>query len=206
MSASTTCGDGEPDSAHRRRGRYRWWNRRNRRSYWQANSDGQRIIWIGFDVLESELAWRVSFPISLPMPSSGWTRPMAGVANCLVKRETRFDWRCWNRPPGRRSPPMEHEVACKLDPAANELVFATLQAGVYRLRLGRMTRSSVSTCSTRRSSNIKRVTNCNWGSSSKGERATTKRTNMECEHNCGAGAVVLLGSGGYYIGGRCEDF
>jgi len=98
----------------------------------------QRIIWIGFDILESNWPLRVSFPIFIAN-AVDWLNPAnARSGQLLVKAGDPF------RLPLLESASAAQVIlpdgttkALKLDPTANELVFGdTSKSGVYRLRIG----------------------------------------------------------------------
>jgi Ca-activated chloride channel homolog len=98
----------------------------------------QRIIWIGFDTLESNWPLRVSFPIFIAN-AVDWLNPAtARGGQLLVKSGDPFRLPL-TEPVTSAQVTLPGGVAKLLtvDPSASELVFGdTLRQGVYRLRLG----------------------------------------------------------------------
>jgi Ca-activated chloride channel homolog len=98
----------------------------------------QRIVWIGFDILESNWPLRVSFPIFIANAVE-WLDPAnARSGQLLVKAGDPFRLALSETPPTAQvTLPNGTTKLLQLDPTANELVFGdTSRAGVYRLRLG----------------------------------------------------------------------
>ena len=98
----------------------------------------QRIIWIGFDVLESNWPLRVSFPIFIANAVE-WLNPAnAKGGQLLVKAGDAF--RLALAHPEKSAQVTLPDGAIRtltIDPNANEMVFGdTYKQGVYRLRLG----------------------------------------------------------------------
>jgi hypothetical protein len=98
----------------------------------------QRIIWIGFDILESNWPLRVSFPIFMANAVE-WLNPAnAKGGQLLVKAGEAF--RIGLSHPERLAQvtlPNGQVKQLTVDPTANELVFGdTYKQGTYRLRLG----------------------------------------------------------------------
>jgi Ca-activated chloride channel homolog len=161
----------------------------------------QRIIWIGFDVLDSEWPWRVSFPIFIAN-AVDWLNPAnAQSGQLLVKAGDPF-----------RLPLLEPTSSAqvtlpdgttrllKLDPTANELVFGdTQKSGVYRLRLGTNDTVFCANLLDSAESNIKPHDELQLGKYTKVTATTTKRANMEVWRTIAAlGLLVLLGEWWYY--------
>ena len=112
---------------------------RRRRSLILAGELGrQRIIWIGFDMLESNWPLRVSFPIFIANAVE-WLNPAnARSGQLLVKAGDPSAWP-WTEPEtsAQVTLPGGATKTLTLDPNANEFVFGdTLKQGIYRLRLG----------------------------------------------------------------------
>ena len=98
----------------------------------------QRIVWLGFDTLESTWPLRISFPIFIAN-AVDWLNPASiQAAQLLVKAGEPF--RLALGEPVKSAEMMYPDGATKslsLDPNAQELVFGdTARQGVYRLTLG----------------------------------------------------------------------
>ena len=98
----------------------------------------QRIVWLGFDTLESTWPLRISFPIFIAN-AVDWLNPASiQAAQLLVKAGEPF--RLALGEPVKSAEMMYPDGATKslsLDPNAQELVFGdTARQGVYRLALG----------------------------------------------------------------------
>jgi Ca-activated chloride channel family protein len=161
----------------------------------------QRIVWIGFDVLDSEWPWRVSFPIFIAN-AADWLNPAnARTGQLSVKAGDPF-----------RLPLLEPTTSAqvtlpdgttrelKLDPTANELVFGgTQKSGVYRLRLGTNDTVFCANLLDATESNIKPHDELQLGKHTKVAATTTKRANMEVWRTIATlGLLVLLGEWWYY--------
>ncbi len=134
----TTCRWWRALRPGRRPGRCRWWKRRKRPLILAGELGRQRIIWIGFDILESNWPLRVSFPIFIANAVE-WLNPAnARSGQLLVKAGDPFRLPLLEPATSAQvTLPDGATKALKLDPTANELVFGdTYKAGVYRLRLG----------------------------------------------------------------------
>ena len=109
----------------------RWWIRRRRPLILAGELGRQRIIWIGFDILESNWPLRVSFPIFIANAVE-WLNPAnARSGQLLVKAGDPF--RLALAEPATSAQvtlPGGATKSLKLDPTANELVFGdTYKAG-----------------------------------------------------------------------------
>jgi Ca-activated chloride channel homolog len=161
----------------------------------------QRIIWIGFDILESNWPLRVSFPIFIPNAVE-WLDPAnTRSGQLLVKAGDPF-----------RLPLVEPASSAQvtlpggttksltLDPSANELVFGdTYKSGVYRLRLGTNDTVFCVNLLDAAESNIKPRDELQLGKYTKVGATTTKRANMEVWRTIATlGLLVLLAEWWYY--------
>ncbi len=161
----------------------------------------QRIIWIGFDVLESNWPLRVSFPIFIANAVE-WLNPAnARSGQLLVKAGDPF--RLALTEPASRAEvtlPGGATKALTLDPSANELVFGeTYKQGVYRLRLGTNDTAFCVNLLDAAESNIKPRDELQLGAYTKVSATTTKRANMELWRTIAAlGLLVLLAEWWYY--------
>jgi hypothetical protein len=161
----------------------------------------QRILWIGFDVLESNWPLRVSFPIFIAN-AVDWLNPATARGDqLLVKAGDPF--RLALAEPARSAQITMPDGATKtltLDPTANELVFGdTHQQGVYRLRLGTNDTAFCVNLLDATESNIQPRDELQLGQYTKVSATTTKRANMELWRTIAAlGLLVLLGEWWYY--------
>ncbi len=161
----------------------------------------QRIIWIGFDILESNWPLRVSFPIFIAN-AVDWLNPAnARGGQLLVKAGDAF-----------RLPLLHPESAAQvtlpggvkksisLDPKANEFVFGdTARQGVYRLHLGTNDLAFCVDLLDAAESNIQPRDELQLGKYTKVAATTMQRTNLELWRTIAAiGLLVLLGEWWYY--------
>src|SRR5439155_418141 len=98
----------------------------------------QRIVWIGFDTLQSSWPWRISFPIFFANAIE-WLNPAAtSSSQLMIHAGDPFRWPVTESMktaqitgPDGKSRPLE------IDPKARELVFGdTFKQGIYRLNTG----------------------------------------------------------------------
>jgi hypothetical protein len=161
----------------------------------------QRIIWIGFDVLESNWPLRVSFPIFIANAVE-WLNPATALSKQLqVKAGDPF-----------RLPLLEPQSSAqitypdgttktlKLDPTANEFVFGdTYKTGVYRLRLGTNDMVFCVNLLDAAESNIKPRDALQLGKYTRVTATTRQRTNMEVWRTIATlGLLMLLAEWWYY--------
>jgi len=155
----------------------------------------QRIIWIGFDVLESNWPLRVSFAIFF-VNAVDWLNPANAQSNqLLVKAGDAFRL-------GLAHPEKSAEVTLpggatrtiNLDQTANEFVFGeTYKQGVYRLHLGTNDMAFCVDLLDAAESNIKPRDELQLGRYTKVTATTMQRANMELWRTiAGIGFVVLL--------------
>ena len=161
----------------------------------------QRIVWIGFDTLESNWPLRVSFPIFIANAVE-WLNPAnARNAQLLVKAGEPFRL-------GLTQPETSAQVTLPsgvkkdlvLDPAANEFVFGeTYKQGVYRLKLGTNDTVFCVDLLDAAESNIMPRDELQLGKYTKVEATTLQRANLELWRTiAGLGLVVLLLEWWYY--------
>ena len=155
----------------------------------------QRIIWIGFDLLESNWPLRVSFPIFIANAVE-WLNPAnAKGAQLLVKAGDAFRL-------ALTQPEKEAQVTLPdgrtrkitVDPSASELVFAqTYRQGIYRMTLGTNETIFCVDLLDPAESNIKPREELQLGKYSRITATTRQRTNMELWRSItGLGVLVLL--------------
>ena len=98
----------------------------------------QRIVWLGFDVLESNWPFRISFPIFIAN-AVDWLNPASVQASQLLVKAGEPFRQALNEPTQSAEVtfPDGSKRAFALDPNAQELVFGdTAKQGVYHLYLG----------------------------------------------------------------------
>jgi hypothetical protein len=154
----------------------------------------QRIIWIGFDLLESNWPLRVSFPIFIANAVE-WLNPAnARGGQLMVKAGDAF------RLPLTQSErtaqvtlPGGTVKSVAVDPAANEFVFGeTYKQGIYRLRLGTNDLVFCVNVLDAAESNIQPRDELQLGKYTKVAATTMQRANMELWRTIAALALVAL--------------
>jgi hypothetical protein len=161
----------------------------------------QRIIWIGFDILESNWPLRVSFPIFIAN-AVDWLNP-ANVRSGQLLVKAGDPFRLPLSEPvssAQVTLPDGTTKSLKLDPTANEFVFGdTYKSGVYRLRLGTNDTVFCANLLDAAESSIKPRDELQLGKYTKVAATTTKRANMEVWRTiAGLGLLVLLAEWWYY--------
>lgn len=155
----------------------------------------QRIIWIGFDLLESNWPLRVSFPIFVAN-AVDWLNPAnAKGGQLLVKAGDAFRFALAQ--PEKQAQvtlPDGRNQTIALDPNASELVFAeTYRQGIYRLHVGTNTTTFCVDLLDSTESNIKPREELQLGKYSRITATTRQRTNMELWRSIASlGVLVLL--------------
>jgi len=161
----------------------------------------QRILWVGFDVLESNWPLRVSFPIFIANAVE-WLNPAnAQGGQLLVKAGEPF--RLGLLHPEKQAevtPPGGPARAFPIDPQANEFVFGdTHRQGVYHVRLGTNETTFCVDLLDAAESNIKPRDELQLGKYARVTATRLQRTNMELWRTiAGLGLLVLLGEWWYY--------
>jgi hypothetical protein len=161
----------------------------------------QRIIWIGFDILESNWPLRVSFPIFIAN-AVDWLNPAnARNGQLLVKAGDAF--RMGIAEPtdtARITLPGGQARTLPLGPKATEVVFAdTFKEGTYHLRVGTNDTTFCVDLLDVAESNIKPREEVQLGKYTTVAATSTRRTNMELWRTIAAlGFVVLLIEWWYY--------
>jgi len=124
----------------------------------------QRIIWIGFDILESNWPLRVSFPIFIANAVE-WLNPAnARGGQLLVKAGDAFRLALTQPETSAQvTLPGGAHKTLSIDSKANEFVFGdTMRQGVYRVIWARTIWLFAWTCSMQRRATSNRATSCNW--------------------------------------------
>jgi hypothetical protein len=161
----------------------------------------QRIIWIGFDLLESNWPLRISFPIFIANAVE-WLNPAnARGGQLLVKAGEAFRLALTKAETGAViTYPDGSKGKLNLDPTANELVFGdTFKQGVYRLSLGTNETTFCVDLLDAAESNIKPRDELALGKYTRVAASTRERSNTELWRTIAAlGLVVLLLEWWYY--------
>jgi hypothetical protein len=161
----------------------------------------QRIIWIGFDILESNWPLRVSFPIFIAN-AVDWLNPAnARSGQLLVKAGDPFRLPLLEPAASAQvTLPDGTTKALKLDPSANEFVFGdTYKSGAYRVRLGTNDTVFCANLLDSAESNIKPRDELQLGKYTKVIATTAKRANMEVWRTIATlGLLLLLAEWWYY--------
>ncbi|HEY0455139.1 MAG TPA: VWA domain-containing protein [Verrucomicrobiae bacterium] len=157
--------------------------------------DRQRIIWIGFDPLQSTWPLRVSFPIFMAN-AMDWLNP-ANINNSqlLVRAGDAFRIGLPQNPGSAQvTKPDGVTVPLTLEPNARELVFSdTFKQGVYRLRAGTNDISFCVNLMDSIESNITPHDELPLGKYSKITAVPLKKANVEFwRWLAGAGLLVLM--------------
>jgi len=161
----------------------------------------QRIVWVGFDVLESNWPLRVSFPIFIANAVE-WLNPAnTKGSQLLVKAGEAF--RLTLAGPEKEATvtmPGGETRKINIDASANELVFAdTYKQGVYRMQLGTNDTTFCVDLLDSAESNIKPREELQLGKYTKVGATNRQRTNMELWRSIASlGVLVLLVEWWYY--------
>jgi hypothetical protein len=161
----------------------------------------QRILWVGFDFLESNWPLRVSFPIFIAN-AVGWLNPAnARGGQLLVKAGEAFRLALTSpeteaivtRPDGQSQ-------KLNLEPNANEVVFSdTYQQGIYRMRVRTNEVTFCVDLLDATESNIKPRDELQLGKFSRIAATSRQSTNMELWRSIASlGLLVLLVEWWYY--------
>ena len=161
----------------------------------------QRIIWVGFDTLQSLWPYRVSFPMFVAN-AVDWLNP-ANEKNAQLVVKPGDPFRLALTHPEKSAVVTTPGGATKnveLDPNANELVYGdTLKQGVYRVRLSTNEVTFCSDLLDSAESNIKPRNELQLGKYTKVVATTMQRTNMELWRTIASiGLVVLMIEWWYY--------
>lgn len=154
----------------------------------------QRIVWVGFDPLESNWPLRVSFPIFIAN-AVDWLNPAnAKNSQLLVKAGDPFRLALAEQVKSAEVKlPDGKSATLNLD-GANELVFGdTARQGVYHLRAGTNEVTFCANLLDSAESNIRPRDELKFGEYTRVTATTVQRTNMELWRTLAAiGLVVLL--------------
>jgi len=161
----------------------------------------QRIIWIGFDTLQSLWPYRVSFPMFVANAVE-WLNP-ANAKNAQLVVKPGDPFRLALTHPEKSAAvttPAGTTKNIELDANANELVYGdTFKQGVYRIRLSTNEVTFCSDLLDSAESNIKPRDELQLGEHTKVTATTMQRTNMELWRTIASiGLVVLMIEWWYY--------
>lgn len=161
----------------------------------------QRIIWIGFDILESNWPLRVSFPIFIANAVE-WLNP-ANARGSLLQVKSGDAFRLALLQPQSSAQvklPDGAERSLNLDKNANEFVFSdTEKAGVYHVRLGTNETVFCVNLLDADETNIRPRDELKLGNYTRVAATTVQRANMELWRTIAAvGLLMLLVEWWYY--------
>jgi hypothetical protein len=161
----------------------------------------QRLVWIGFDILESNWPLRVSFPIFMANAAE-WLNPAnAKTSQLLVKAGEAFRL-VLGRPEtsAQVSLPGGQTRTVPIDANASEFVFGdTSKQGVYRVRIGTNDTVFCVNLLDAAESNIKPRDELQLGKYTKVQATSMQRANMEVWRSfAGLALLVLLGEWWFY--------
>lgn len=161
----------------------------------------QRIVWIGFDILESNWPLRVSFPIFVANAAE-WLNPANAQGGQLLVKAGEPYRQGLLRPEqtAQMTLPGGQTRTINLDPGANEFVFGdTFKQGVYQLRLGTNETTFCVDLLDSAESNIKPRDELQLGKYTRVTATRMQRANMELWRTIAVvGLLVLLGEWWYY--------
>ena len=161
----------------------------------------QRVVWIGFDILESNWPLRVSFPIFIANAVE-WLNPANEKGGqLLVKAGDPFRLALAEpQKTARVRLPGGDTATLQIDPKATELVFGdTGRRGTYRLSLATNEVTFCVNLLDAFESNIKPKDELQLGKYTKVAATTTQRANMEVWRSiAGIGLLLLLFEWWYY--------
>ncbi len=161
----------------------------------------QRIVWVGFDPLESNWPLRVSFPIFI-VNACDWLNPASAQGGqFLVKAGDAFRLPLAHpERSGRLTYPDGSTRTLDLDANASEIVIGdTFKQGIYRLRLGTNEIVFCADLLDAAESNIQPRDEIQMGKYTKVTATTMQRANMELWRSLAAlGLLILLVEWWYY--------
>ena len=154
----------------------------------------QRIVWVGFDILESNWPLRVSFPIFIAN-AIDWLNPAnAKSSQLLVKAGDAFRLSLAHQEQSAEvTLPSGVRKTLTIDANANEFVFGdTYAQGIYRLRIGTNETVFCVDLLDAAESNIKPRDELQLGKYTKVAATTTQRTNMELWRTIATCGLLML--------------
>lgn len=154
----------------------------------------QRIIWIGFDILESTWPWRISFPIFMANAME-WLNPASANADLFTIRAG-DPFRFGLQQPTASAQVIKPDGSTRdliLEPNAREIVFGdTTQRGTYRLKAGTNDIAFCVNLLDPLESNITPREELPFGRYAKVTASSIKRANVELWRWIALGGLLLL--------------
>jgi hypothetical protein len=154
----------------------------------------QKIVWIGFDTLQSTWPLRISFPIFIANAVEFLNPASAKNSQLFVRAGEPFRFvLAQNATSAEIILPDGKNRKLQLDPNAREIVFGdTAEQGTYRLRVGTNETAFCVNLLDAAESNIKPREELQLGKYAKVEATTLKRANMELWRWIAAVALAVL--------------
>ncbi|MBA4150704.1 MAG: BatA domain-containing protein [Verrucomicrobia bacterium] len=154
----------------------------------------QKIVWVGFDTLQSTWPLRISFPIFIAN-AVDWLNPASARNNQLfVRAGEPFRLALLESAASAEiTLPNGTKRTLQLDEKARELVFGeTTRQGIYRLKVGTNETDFCVNLLDAAESNIKPQSELQFGKYVQGEATTIKRANMEMWRWIAVAALAVL--------------
>ncbi|MEO6036037.1 MAG: BatA and WFA domain-containing protein [Verrucomicrobiota bacterium] len=154
----------------------------------------QKIVWIGFDPLQSTWPLRISFPIFIANAVEFLNPASARNGQLFVRAGDPFRFALvQSAATAELTAPGGSKMTLPVDAGAREIVFGdTVKQGTYRLRVGTNETTFCVNLLDAAESNIKPRAELQFGKYSKVEATTLKRANMELWRWIAAGALAVL--------------
>jgi len=154
----------------------------------------QKIVWIGFDTLQSTWPLRISFPIFIANAVEFLNPASAKSSQLFVRSGEPFHFALVQSVANAElTLPDGKQRTLPVDPAAREIVFGdTTKQGTYRLRVGTNETTFCVNLLDAPESNIKPRMELELGKYSRVEATKLKRANMELWRWIAAGALAVL--------------
>ncbi len=154
----------------------------------------QKIVWIGFDSLQSTWPLRISFPIFIANAVEFLNPASAKNSQLFVRAGDAFRFALMqNATSAEITLPDGKKKSLQIDPTAREIVFGdTAKQGTYRLRVSTNETAFCVNLLDSTESNIKPRAELQLGKYSKVEATTLKRANMELWRWIAAIALAVL--------------
>jgi len=154
----------------------------------------QRIVWIGFDTLQSTWPLRISFPIFIANAVEFLNPASAKSSQLFVRSGEPFHFALMQSVASAElTLPDGKQRTLPVDPAAREIVFGdTTKQGIYRLRVGTNETTFCVNLLDAPESNIKPRMELELGKYSRVEATKLKRANMELWRWIAVGALAVL--------------
>jgi hypothetical protein len=154
----------------------------------------QRILWVGFDTLESDWPLRISFPIFIAN-AVDWLNPATARNSQLLVRAGDPFRLALSQPAATVQVTLPDGTVkpLKVDATANEIVFGdTFRQGTYRLKVGTNETAFCVDLLDGAESNIKPREELQFGKNSAVSATTLHRANMELWRSIAAAALLVL--------------